>query len=338
MAAATLPNLNAQVNTSHTIEFSGCTWFVKSDFWGPGPNLWSDSQESVWVDEKGRLHLKIRKINGKWHCAEVYTTEFTTFGEHRFLIEGDIQHLDKNVVLGLFVYADDNHEIDIEFSKWGDYNPLDIGSFAVQPYTIEGNIDRFPVGLDSFRTTQIIDWQDKYILFNSFQGHMLELLPQPEYFLNHWIYWGDSNPDSLDNLRTHINFWLFRGESPVTITNLEIIITKVIQPLTTEVGQNENDKKVPEDFLLYQNYPNPFRSWTTINYELLKSANVTLSIYNSLGKKVRTLVNTFQESGNYNVVWNGNDALGEKVADGIYFYSLRIDQKKTSAKKIIMLQ
>jgi len=58
------------------IHFSGRDWTVKSseEPVGPGPSFFSDSNESVWVDGNGFLHLKIRYINGHWNSAEVVTT------------------------------------------------------------------------------------------------------------------------------------------------------------------------------------------------------------------------------------------------------------------------
>ncbi len=118
--------------STRTIHFANCTWYVKSGYWGPGPNHFSDSDQSVWVDDQGRLHLKIRQQGTTWYCAEVYTTGFTSYGEHRFLVDGRIDLLDRNIVLGLFTYANDASEIDIEFSRWGDPNFAKVGSFTFQ--------------------------------------------------------------------------------------------------------------------------------------------------------------------------------------------------------------
>ncbi|MBN1155200.1 hypothetical protein JXB12_09815 [candidate division KSB1 bacterium] len=138
---------------SRIIHFAGCDWYVRGGFGGPGPNYWSDSDESVWLDDDGRLHLRIRYEGARWYCAEVYTTKYTTYGEHRFLIEGDPELFDKNVVLGLFTYANDEAEIDIEFSRWGNANYQQIGSFTVQPYTIANNSKQFAIGEDLVEST-----------------------------------------------------------------------------------------------------------------------------------------------------------------------------------------
>ena len=99
------------------IEFAGRQWIVKSGCGrGPGPNCWSDSKESVWV-ESGQLHLKIREVNNTWHAAEVYTEACTKYGRHRFSTVTRLDSFDPNVVAALFLYRNDETEIDIEFSK-----------------------------------------------------------------------------------------------------------------------------------------------------------------------------------------------------------------------------
>ena len=325
-------------NITRVIDFSGCTWNVKSGYGGPGPNYWSDSEESVWVDGEGRLHLKIRKINGNWYCAEIYTQEFTDYGEHRFLIEGRVDQFDRNVVLGLFTYYDDTHEIDIEFSKWGSQSYANIGSFTIQPYTVSGNSKTFPVELNNELSTHYFNWQPDYVLFGSMQGHHEGLLPSPDFFIQQWIYWGDYIPQNNVNHRTHINFWLFSGNNPLNLGNLEMIITKVDQPITTDLELSTPNQKMSESFQLYQNYPNPFNPETTIHYYLDISAPVKLDIYNISGRKITTLVNGTQNAGDHHVLWKGRNMQGNLVVSGIYFYSLKIGNKNISTNKMLIIR
>ena len=74
---------------------------------------------------------------------------------------------------------------------------------------------------------------------------------------------------------------------------------------------------VPESFSLSQNYPNPFNPSTTIKFAIPKSGNVTLAVYNSLGKEVETLVNEFMSAGTYEVSYDAS-----KLTSGIYFYKI----------------
>ncbi|MDE0013680.1 MAG: T9SS type A sorting domain-containing protein, partial [Candidatus Poribacteria bacterium] len=83
----------------------------------------------------------------------------------------------------------------------------------------------------------------------------------------------------------------------------------------------------PTQNLLLQNYPNPFNPETWIPYQLSEDSPVSISIYDTTGRLVRTLALGFQSAGFYNsqgraAYWDGRNALGERVASGIYFYQL----------------
>ena len=79
---------------------------------------------------------------------------------------------------------------------------------------------------------------------------------------------------------------------------------------------------VPEEFVLEQNYPNPFNPSTQIRYGLTEDTHVKLSIYNTLGQEVVTLVDEVQNIGFRTVSWNGTDNRGQQVSAGVYVYRL----------------
>jgi len=107
----------------------------------------------------------------------------------------------------------------------------------------------------------------------------------------------------------------------------------------TQVGV-EDKKKAITRFNLYQNYPNPFNPTTTIRYDLPRSTNVVLKIYNTLGQEVKTLVNEYQTSGSKSVVWDGTDNSGETVNSGDYLYRIQTSNLDVSyqCKKMVMLK
>ena len=83
----------------------------------------------------------------------------------------------------------------------------------------------------------------------------------------------------------------------------------------------------PTQNLLLQNYPNPFNPETWIPYQLSEDSSVSISIYDTTGRLVRTLSLGFQSAGFYSsqgraAYWDGRNELGERVASGIYFYQL----------------
>ncbi|MEA3297262.1 MAG: C25 family cysteine peptidase, partial [candidate division Zixibacteria bacterium] len=85
---------------------------------------------------------------------------------------------------------------------------------------------------------------------------------------------------------------------------------------------DENDDLIPERFALEQNYPNPFNPVTTIRFDLGKHGSADLSVYNSLGQKVTTIIHEALSPGTHEAVWNGTDHNQNPVASGVYFYRL----------------
>ena len=88
-------------------------------------------------------------------------------------------------------------------------------------------------------------------------------------------------------------------------------------PIQIKVAHN-----LPTRYALYQNYPNPSNSKTTIRYDIPVSRVVTLKVFNLLGQEVRTLVNEKKSAGRYSVTWDGRNNSGRQVASGTYFYVL----------------
>jgi len=86
----------------------------------------------------------------------------------------------------------------------------------------------------------------------------------------------------------------------------------------------------PISLQLKQNYPNPFNPSTTISYQLPVFSHVNLSVYNTLGLKVRTLVDAFQERGSYRFTF-----LGEGLASGVYYYRLKTEQFVIQRKMVL---
>lgn len=102
-------------------------------------------------------------------------------------------------------------------------------------------------------------------------------------------------------------------------------------------ANNPNDLEIPETFGLAQNYPNPFNPTTNIEFSLPTRQSVTLSVYNLLGQKVRTLRDEEMDAGNYKVTWDATNDGGAKVASGVYFYKLTTEEF-VDTKKMMLLK
>ena len=96
--------------------------------------------------------------------------------------------------------------------------------------------------------------------------------------------------------------------------------------------QKTEEETIPTEYTLYQNYPNPFNPLTTIKYDLPSASNISLIIYDILGRKVKELVNTKQQAGRYEIQFNASN-----LASGVYVYQLIAD-KYISSKKMILLK
>ena len=104
----------------------------------------------------------------------------------------------------------------------------------------------------------------------------------------------------------------------------------------TPVGIS-NNIELADSYSLMQNYPNPFNPVTVISYNIPVSGNVSLKVFDMLGREVRSLVNNFVTSGSYSVNFDGSS-----LSSGIYFYKLEADgisgQKFVSTKRMVLIK
>lgn len=84
-------------------------------------------------------------------------------------------------------------------------------------------------------------------------------------------------------------------------------------------------------YALNQNYPNPFNPSTSISYQLPANGFVTIKVYNVIGKEIATLVNEYQQSGNYSKEFNANG-----LTSGVYFYTIKAGSFSATKKMILM--
>jgi len=91
------------------------------------------------------------------------------------------------------------------------------------------------------------------------------------------------------------------------------------------------------EFYLQQNYPNPFNPSTKIKFNLKRSTDVKISIFNVLGQEVKILVDKNMNVGNHTTKWNGTDRFNNKVNSGMYFYKLEADNF-VQVRKMMLLK
>ena len=104
-----------------------------------------------------------------------------------------------------------------------------------------------------------------------------------------------------------------------------------------EVKDETGGREKPSEFTLFQNHPNPFNQTTKIEFTLAKSGFVTLTIYDLLGRKLRTLVSEPVSAGYKSVLWDGKNDSGKNVASGVYFYRLKAGDS-SETKTLVLLK
>ncbi len=229
-------------------------------------------------------------------------------------------------------YADNFHLL-------GDYRTF--GGFSLTQLKI-GNADspsnQTPDGPDIYLCgtdttgveSAVFDWEYRggdVTDFNSYQ--ISTIYPQTNsgngLFKPSKLGFGDTNGDnlpemviasfSLDTPRPHI----------------------VVLQSDGQTGLDEPPGIQPEGFILAQNYPNPFNPVTTIRYQVPLKSAVTLTVFNTLGRLIKTLVQTVQPAGTYEIHWDGRDDHHLPMTSGVYFYKLSAGNF-TETRKMILLR
>ena len=93
---------------------------------------------------------------------------------------------------------------------------------------------------------------------------------------------------------------------------------------------------VPDKFALYQNYPNPFNPITQIRYDLPEDALVNITIYDMMGRVVKTLINDQQSAGYRFTQWKATNDAGSPVSAGIYLYMIKAGDFRQARKMLLL--
>jgi hypothetical protein len=152
---------------------------------------------------------------------------------------------------------------------------------------------------------------------------------------------GVTNIDIRPLLNTRRNLMRLEGRGPAG-ADAEIIIgdSSLIPTIIDTIHYVLSVVRLPQGIRLLQNYPNPFNLSTNIVYEVPQSltdgVNVHLSIYDLLGRKVRTLVHSRNFPGSFTVQWNGMDDNGMVVAGGVYLYRLVVGESNQTRRLVLL--
>lgn len=222
LAALAMSGATGANAAQRTVTFSGMRWVVKqSDARvGPGPNIFSASARNVFVDRRGRLHLRITRsgaaARGPWLSSEVIGARSLGYGTYRWELDTPVDRLNRNAVLGLFTWSNrpgqHNREIDVEFARWGRANAPTNALYTVQPYDQVGNVQHFTTS-GVARSFHGFTWAPDHITFFSSTGPAM------------WVYMGPDVP-TIGGESPRMNLWMFRGRRAAGPGRREVIIRR----------------------------------------------------------------------------------------------------------------
>jgi hypothetical protein len=206
-----------------------------------------------------------------------------------------------------------------------------VGQFVAQPYDWYGNMSRFAATFsDGELTSHAFRWLPDRVEFRSWRGGPLdEVLGD---YIHTWTYTGPHIP-RLEQPRVHINLWQFDGPPS---TYQEVVFDEFTFVPEGGSAGIPTDIQVPEESNLSVARPNPFNPQTTITYSMRKGGRVELRVIDVLGRRVRTLASGFVQAGEHDVVWNGRDDSGERVAPGVYLYRLSTEDVVETRKLVLL--
>ncbi|MCI0531417.1 MAG: T9SS type A sorting domain-containing protein, partial [candidate division Zixibacteria bacterium] len=140
----------------------------------------------------------------------------------------------------------------------------------------------------------------------------------------------------LDSGETRVEEFAFFGYDTTLVTTDSL--ANLINGMSTGVRPIANPPAaLPKSYELGQNFPNPFNATTQIRFNVPAASQVSLDVYDILGRKVRTLVNDYLTAGVKQILWDGKNQSGDQVASGVYFYRMTAGDYN-QIKKMVLLK
>ena len=225
----------------------------------------------------------------------------------------------------------------------GDFNVLPNGNVSVNPLTDLFTAVASPKEIDAMNSVLVVP--SNIELPNTANSHIVQKFADAN---NAVMSFGKNEIDrdriagfygwvknaSATNTRDPQKHVHVEGNSDVRAVAERVGDLAVVKLLVKDAKPAErrfNDIADASSFEVTQNYPNPFNPTTNIAFNVPADANVTVRVYDMLGREVATLVNGFHNAGKYITTWDASNSLGQTVASGIYLYRMEAQPVDGSA-------
>ena len=245
---------------------------------------------------------------------------------------------------GDWVELHNQSNLDIDISQWEFMDSDDSHIFTINDGIVLGSGEYLVLCRDSSDFSQIYPNVQNFIGEIDFGfsngGELLRLLDDTEGLVDFvsyddsapWPVEADGGGVTLELLNPTLDNNSFESWA---VSSVELG-TPGQQNSSFDALSNDANRLLPSVFALHQNYPNPFNPSTNINYDLPQESHVTVTIFDIIGKHVKTLVQDNQSAGFKTIRWDGKNQKDENVAAGMYVYQIKSGLNVLSKKMILL--
>lgn len=222
------------------------------------------------------------------------------------------------------------------FHVWGDQNGMP-GENLIEPFVVQTTRESFP---NDFLEIDLFDYRDQ---LQNLQGPIYVGLTHNT---EHWVAIGMTN--ALNQNRTfrlygpnvanptQRNQWVRMFDLQLSDGTSLRGWNMMMRTVFAVFDPDRRTDPIPERFALRQNFPNPFNQQTRIEYDVSTDSHVNITIYDLLGRRVRTLVDEFKQEGTYWITWDSTDFRGQVVSTGVYYYRMTAGEFSEVRKMIFL--
>ena len=246
-----------------------------------------------------------------------------------------IETLDPAYATANWTYADYNIDAGVTFS-------LDCNWALADFQWVSSALDTINIDLSNLADTYTLQWESSNDEFPvHYRVHYkIGVYPAEELFhttstsvsLTYQEILGGVFEDSPVNGATvKLTVFAHNGTDSIKVTGEDRVLYVNRYDYLSVEGEG-----IPTEFALHENYPNPFNPSTTLRFDLPEASNITLTIYNMLGQKVRTFNYQNTSAGYHSVKWNATNDYGDPVGAGVYLYQLQTKDFVKTRKMVLL--
>ena len=253
-----------------------------------------------------------------------------------FLATNDVNFDSSLIMFEVPIVAKDEVAYSVQSLGYWDY--LNLGELTVGE-TIDTSITIISMGERSLEIDDIyIPFHDTSLIHIEYEEGGLEMLEtmdiaisitpnEPGYYYFEW-----QSSGIWIKIESNADLWSPNGCSiPQVPCEPQVGITFSAVSLS-----NDESTVLPYKFVLHQNYPNPFNPITSLRYDLPNDGLVNITIYDMMGRIVKTLVNGSQTAGYKSVQWNATNDRNEPVSAGLYLYTIQAGEFRQTKKMVLL--